>query len=122
MPHDQPDIAELVRTANEFLTNVTPRLEGQDRYFAMCSSFLLDIVQRELVEWAPLESADDRRMQAVLGEKKADRKDLAAELSGAIRAGAFDDRMDWLLEELIGHVTSKVEVSKPSYLKGATEE
>ena len=94
MPHDQPDIAELVRTANEFLTNVIPRLDGQDRYFAMCSSFLLDIVQRELVEWAPRESEDDRRLQALLGGEKTHRQDLTAALSAAIRAGQFDDRMD----------------------------
>ncbi|MDA0822264.1 MAG: DUF6285 domain-containing protein [Proteobacteria bacterium] len=121
MPHDQPDLAELVRTANEFLANVTPRLEGQDRYFAMCTSFLLDIVQRELVEWAPLETDDDQRLQALLGGNKTDVQNLTKELSAAIRAGEFDDRLDWLLEELIGHVTSKVKVSKPSYIDEATE-
>ena len=41
---------------------------------------------------------------------------LAAHLSAQIRAGEFDQGMDALLHELIGHVVAKVQVSKPGSL------
>lgn len=116
MAHDQPDIGELIRTTQEFIIDVTKNLDGQDRYYALCSSYLLEIVQRELETWGPLETDDDRRLQAILGAPPRANEELTRELSKAIREGQYDNRMDWLLEELIEHVVSKVEVTKPSYL------
>jgi hypothetical protein len=116
MAHDQPDIGELILTVQEFLTDITKNLDGQDRYYALCSSYLLEIVQRELKQWTPQKTDDDKRLQSMLGGDGLPREELTGELSMAIRAGKFDDRMDWLLGQLIEHVTSKVEVTKPSYL------
>lgn len=117
MPHDAPDLSEILRTSREFVDDITPRLDGQDRYHAMCVGYLLEIASRELEQWAPLATADDRRLQELLGGGRSRSPGaLVAELSQAIRGGEFDGRMDDLLEGLIAHVASKVSVSKPSYL------
>ncbi|MFP6781566.1 MAG: DUF6285 domain-containing protein [Gammaproteobacteria bacterium] len=116
MAHDQPDIGELILTVQEFLSQLTKKLDGQDRYYALCSSYLLEIVQRELTQWAPVETDDDKRLRSILSDNELPRSELPRALSEAIREGQFDDQMDAMLAHLIDHVTSKVEVTKPSYL------
>ena len=122
MPHDSPNVDELVRTAQEFITSITPSLAGEERYQALCATYLLDIVRRELPEWAPIETADDRRLQALLGDQPRPPDQLTTALSAAIRDGVFDQRMDELLGSLIEHVESKVAVTKPSYLSDSVDE
>lgn len=119
MPHDSPDVPELLRTAHEFVVRITGGLEGQDRYHAMCTAFLLEIAMRELEEWQPMPTADDKRLRDLLGDPERPREKLAADLCAAIRAGKFDDDMPALLDQLIRHVESKVRVAKPSYLAQA---
>lgn len=120
MAHDWPDVPNLVGTAREFIEGVTGKLDGQDRYYALCASYLLEIVERELADWAPCETADDARLRKLLdGAQNLPRDELAATLSAEIRAGRLDDRGDELLEALLSHVRSKVEVSKPSFLAGS---
>jgi hypothetical protein len=116
MAHDLPDLPELVRTSRDFIERITPKLEGEDRYHALCSTFLLEIVLRELAEWAPQASADDERLRALLDDPQHPLERLTADLSIAIRRGAFDDRMPDLLAALITHVESKVRVTKPAFL------
>jgi len=75
------------------------------------------VVQRELQEWQPLETADDARLRA-LADLAADvpRDELTARLSAQIHAGKFDTRMPELEAAMIEHVIAKVRVSKPGYL------
>lgn len=117
MAQDLPDIPELVRTANEFIERIVPKLDGQDRYHAMCTKFLLEIVERELSQWTPTLTTDDMRLMNFLGDETfANGAETIAALSAAIRTGSFDQRMEELLPVLIKHVESKVEITKPSYL------
>lgn len=118
MAHDLPNLPELIRTSREFIERVTPKLEGEDRYHALCSTFLLEIVERELAEWTPQASDDDERLRALLDDPQRPLARLTADLSAAIRSGAFDDRMPELLSALIAHVESKVRVTKPAFLDG----
>jgi len=116
MAHDLPDLPELVRTSRDFIERITPKLDGEDRYHALCSTFLLEIVLRELTEWAPQASADDERLRALLDDPQHPLERLTADLSTAIRSGAFDERMPELLTALITHIESKVRVTKPAFL------
>lgn len=118
MPHDWPELPDLVRTAREFVDGVTPRLDGQNHYHALCTSYLLGIVERELDEWGPLETADDARLRGLLGDGgTVPRTALTEALCRDIREGRFDGRMDALLDTLIEHVRAKVAVTKPSFLE-----
>lgn len=121
MAHDLPDLSELIRTSRDFIERVTPKLEGEDRYHALCSTFLLEIALRELTEWAPQASADDERLRALLDDPQRPLARLTADLSAAIRSGAYDDRLPELLPALIAHVESKVRVTKPAFLDSSPD-
>jgi hypothetical protein len=120
MPHDNPDLDEMLRTVGEFIDEIAPRLDGLDRYHALCARYLVDISRRELGEWRRAPGPDERRLEALL-DGPTPPAELAAALCARIRAGDFDTRMDELLDILIAHVTAKVQVSKPSYLGGECE-
>ncbi len=117
MAHDWPSLPETISTVREYIDDLMPRLSGIDRYHALCSLQLLDVAQRELQEWQPLETADDARLRA-LAELGAEvpRDELTARLSAQIHAGKFDARMPELEAAMLQHVIAKVQVTKPGYL------
>ncbi len=116
MLQDTPDITELVNTVHEFIDGISDKLDGQDKYFALCSMFLLEIVQRELAGWQPILTDDDQRMMNLSDQTDKPEHALAL-LSQMIRSGEFDQRLDELLPILMRHVKSKVAVTKPEYLE-----
>ncbi|MCP5198645.1 MAG: hypothetical protein H6977_01445 [Gammaproteobacteria bacterium] len=119
MAHDNPPLEEILRTVREFLVDLTPRLDGKDRYHGLVSAFLVEIVERELAgEWQHPATADDRRLRELalaLGVEPGD-EHLHAVLSRALRAGRADARMDEVLGVLIDHVVDKVRVTRPDLL------
>ena len=117
MAQDNPNVIELVQTVREFIGEITTKLEGQDRYHALCSAFLLEIAERELsAEWRALETPDDRRLKALLGDEVATDEILSA-MSRAIREGRFKARESELFDTLLQHVEAKIAVTKPSYVE-----
>ncbi len=117
MAHDTPELAEILRTVHEFIRGVMPRLQGMDRYQALCSHNLLEIALRELDEWRPLETEDDQRLRRLceVGDE-VPRDTLAPLLATRIAAGDFDTRMEELSAELLAHTIAKVRVSRPGHL------
>ena len=117
MAHDWPSLPELINTVREYIDDLTPRLQGMDRYHALCSLQLLEVVQRELHEWTPRETPDDARLR-VLGDlgHEVPRDELTARLSAQIHAGKFDQRMAELERAMLEHVMAKVRVTKPGLL------
>lgn len=114
MPHDNPDLPELIRTVREFVDGISGRLDGLDRYHAMCTLYLLDIVQRELTQWQRVPGADEARLRQWLGRTADTAPDqLIAELCERIHGGAYDGNMDALHELLLAHVLDKIAISKP---------
>lgn len=117
MAHDGPELIEILRTVREFVDDITPRLDGLDRYHALCARFLLEVAGRELATWAPRETGGDARLRALVGAPpERPMGEVLAELCAAIRAGRFDDDLDTLRETLMDHVIEKVRVSKPEAL------
>ena len=118
MAHDWPDLPELLRTVREFIDGVALKLQGVDRFHALCAIYLVEIAERELSEWEPRETVDDARLRRLARAAPAvARSELAALLCQRIRAGEFEQDMDQLLAELTAHVVAKVRVSKPSCLE-----
>ena len=118
MPHDNPDVPGLVATAREFLEDLVPRLDGLDRYHALCTVYLLEIACRELdAEWRRQDTPDDQRLRVLAGAPPGTVPDrVLTGLCRDIRAGRYDARMDELLESLTAHVIAKVKVAKPAVL------
>lgn len=115
MSQDNPAFAELLRTVREFIDDITPKLEGQDRYHGLCASYLLSITERE----GALGEAIDREEAAALAAFNGTRAPLPeawAALAGDIRRGQCDERWDELMTLVTRHVVNKVRVSKPDHL------
>lgn len=109
MDRDQPGVAEILVTVREFIDEITDRLDGIDRYHAMCSSYLLGVAQREINDGGAADAAD----VAVLAGLPQD----AAELAARLRRGEFDAELDALLPRMLEHVANKVRISKPEHLE-----
>ena len=118
MAHDWPVLPDILTTVRDFVSSVVPKLEGMDHYHALCTLYLLDVVQRELTrEWRHEETADDARLRALGGlGPEVPARELTARLAAQIRAGRFDADMQALEATLLDHVIAKVRVSKPSQL------
>ena len=117
MAQDNPNLIELIETVREFIDEIMPKLAGQDRYHALCSVFLLDIVTRELSsQWRAVETPDDQRLMSLLGEE-VPQTEILQRLSEAIRDGRFKERESELFETLLRHVEAKIAITKPSYLE-----
>lgn len=115
MPHDAPDLPEILCTVREFLDDLVTRLDGLDRYHALCSRQLLDVAGRELGEWRRTPGEDERRLAALVGGEPGD--DAARErLCREIRAGRRDEELAALLEVLLEHVAAKARVARPDHL------
>ena len=109
MDRDQPGVGEILLTVREFIDDITDRLEGIDRYHAMCASYLLAVAQREVAQGAAADAAD---AAALAGLPNA-----AAEFAARLRRGEFDAQWHELLPRMLEHVINKVRISKPEHLE-----
>lgn len=115
MSQDNPPLAEILRTVREFIDGVTPGLDGQDRYHALCTNYLLGIVEREVALGDGIDREEAAALAAFTGRSEALAAGYAA-LAREIRAGVHDERWEALAALLLGHVVNKVRVSKPDHL------
>jgi hypothetical protein len=115
MSQDNPSIPELLRTVREFIEEVTPKLAGQDRYHALCTSYLVSIVEREVELGEAIDRAELAALRAFTGRSQPLAEGYA-DLAREIRAGTHDARWDALAMLLFEHVVNKVRVSKPDHL------
>lgn len=108
MQRDAPDLPEILRSVREFIDDLTSRLAGQDRYHALCASYLLSIGERELA----LGPAFDAEEAVIFADLAQD----AATLSARLRSGALDERWDDLTARVLAHVVNNVRISRPDQL------
>lgn len=108
MQRDQPDVSEILRTVKEFVDDITEQLGGQERYHAMCASYLLAVAGRELA-LGPTLDANERSAAGAF-------PDEAAELSARLRSGELDAQWDAAFALVLDHVIHKVRISKPEHL------
>lgn len=115
MSQDLPTLPDLLRSVREFIDDITPQLDGRDRYHALCAAYLLDLAQREIALGPQLDAAEKAMLAHFIGMET----DLAhgyATLARAIRGGSLDARWDELMTLLLQHVVDKVRVTKPDHL------
>ena len=110
-PHDIPSAAELLEAVREFLeSEVLPATEGRVRFHARVAANVVAMVARELALGPGLAAAHDARLRALGVESDA-------ELAGAIRTGALDDRADEVRAAVRAAVADKLAVANPGYLR-----
>jgi len=115
MSQDLPDLPELLRTVREFIDEVTPQLDGRDRYHGLCASYLLTIAERELALGADIDAEERANLAEFIG-MEAELGHGYATLARAIRNGSLDERWDQLMTLLTRHVVNKVRVTRPDHL------
>jgi hypothetical protein len=115
MSQDRPSINDILLTVKQFLDDVGPTLQGEAKYHAQVSSYLLGICEREISLASGFETVEQQRLSAFLGEDGA-LDDLTGKLCAGIRAGEFDDQWDALLDLVLDQTVDKVRIVKPGHL------
>jgi hypothetical protein len=115
MSQDRPSINDILLTVQKFLDDTGPKLQGEAKYHAQVSSYLLGICEREL----RLAGDFDRKEAAQLTEFLGSGAPLPAmteTLCANIRAGEYDDTWDEVLNLVLAETIDKVKVVKPGHL------
>lgn len=112
-PHDRPTASELVQAVEDLLRHeVMDAVDGRVRFHVRVAANALAIVIRQMALADDQEAEHGKRL-ARLGVRDD------AELAGAIRSGALDDRYDEVLSAVRAAVSDKLAVANPRY---ATDE
>jgi hypothetical protein len=109
MPHDVPTARELVEAVREWIERDVSDGRAPNRFHARVAANVLSMVEREL-ELGPAHARAHAARLEQLGVANDD------ELAAAIRAGAFDARLDEVRELVWASVRDKLAVANPTYL------
>jgi len=118
MSQDRPSINDILLTVQKFLDDVGPKLEGESKYHAQVSSYLLGICERELRLAGDFDRKEAAALSAFLGSN-ASLDAMTAELCRNIRAGKYDGNWDQVLKMVLERTIDKVKVVKPRHLAPA---
>src|SRR6266700_3347836 len=106
MSQDRPSINDILLTVQKFLDDTGPKMQGEAKYHAQVSSYLLGICEREL----RLAGGFDREEAAELTELLGSRKplgEMTGELCENIRAGKYDKNWDQVLNMVLEQTIDK---------------
>ena len=115
LTQDRPDIPEILKTVGEFLDGVANRTSGSERYNALCATFLLKVVERELALSADAVARQWRDIQHLTGAEPSATEPYAA-FCAAARAGRLDAQWDAAVAFALHQVIDKVRVTNPDHL------
>ena len=116
MSRNWPAVDEIMTTVDEFLGAIVNRLDGRDRYDALCARYLLDVARRELSGGAEIDARELNMLEAFL-EESGSLKELQTRLGQSIRAGAYDEKWQQVFDLVLTHVINNVMVSRPDKLE-----
>ena len=116
---DRPSAAELLDSVAEYLfAELRPEVSREQRFKVLVAANVCAVVARELRAGDQPDAEDLALFGELLGREVDDPRAAAAELSRAIRSGAFDDRIRELAPRLEEHVRRKLEIARPGYDQG----
>jgi hypothetical protein len=115
MSQDRPSINDILLTVQKFLDDTGPKLEGEAKYHAQVSSYLLGICERELRLADDFDRKEAAQLSVFLGSN-APLDTMTAEFCANIRAGKYDKNWDQTLNLILEQTIDKVKVVKPRHL------
>ena len=115
MAQYRPSLDDLLRTIQAFVDGLIPTLDGEPRYHAQVSSYLLGIGERELRLAQQYDAQELEELRAFLGEDGG-LPELTEKLCTGIRAGNYDNRWDEVMNLVLDQVVRNVRIVKPSHL------
>jgi len=126
---DRPTAPELLDAmAAKLVGDVREWVPRDRRFQVLVLANLCAVIARELRAGAEPSLADVHQFAELLGEDRsapaperadAAARELAAEVTGAIRRGELDDRLDEAIPRLAEHVRRKLDVTRPGYADGS---
>ena len=117
MFNDPPNVSELLLTVREYIEQLLPDLNRQEKYHGLCCTYLLDVVMRELEGLPNIDDQNNNRLKALLNNKdELSEAEIMSSLCASMRRGEQDGNLDQLLVLLTNHVSEKVRVSNPDHL------
>jgi hypothetical protein len=112
---DRPSISDILLTVKKFLDDTAAKLDGEAKYHAQVSSYLLGICERELGHSVEYDVAEQARIAAFLG-RDGSLATLTEALCHDIRSGRLDDRWDETLDLVLANTIDKVKIVRPGVL------
>jgi hypothetical protein len=115
MSQDRPSINDILLTVQKFLDDIGPKLQGEAKYHAQVSSYLLGICERELRLAGDFDRKEAAQLTEFLGSD-APLDTMTGELGANIRAGEYDKNWDQVLNLVLEQTIDKVKVVRPGHL------
>jgi hypothetical protein len=115
MSQDRPSINDILLTVQKFLDDTGPKLQGEAKYHAQVSSYLLGICERELRLAGDFDRKEAASLSAFLSSD-APLPAMTEALCANIRAGKYDGQWDEVLNLVLAETIDKVKVVKPGHL------
>jgi hypothetical protein len=115
MSQDRPSINDILLTVQKFLDDTGPKLQGEAKYHAQVSSYLLGICERELRLAGDFDRKEAAQLTEFLGSD-APLDTMTGELGANIRAGEYDKNWDQVLNLVLEQTIDKVKVVRPGHL------
>ena len=115
MSQDRPSINDILLTVQKFLDDTGPKLQGEAKYHAQVSSYLLGICERELRLAGDFNRKEAAQLTEFLGSGVA-LDEMTGALCKNIRAGKYDNNWDQVLNMVLEQTIDKVRVVKPGHL------
>ena len=115
MSQDRPSINDILLTVQKFLDDTGPKMQGEAKYHAQVSSYLLGICERELRVAGDFDRKEAAQLSEFLGAPKP-LAEMTGELCENIRAGKYDNNWDRVLNMVLEQTIDKVKVVRPGHL------
>ncbi len=115
MNQDQPDIQEILRSVIAYIEDVAQRSGGSERYDALCASYLLGAVARELTLGPEQVRVQTEKLTA-LTNTSGSLPELYKVFCRHVRVGGYDETWNEAFEFALQQTIDKVAVSNPQHL------
>lgn len=130
---DRPTALELIDAVRGFLeTDVLPELSGRKQFHTRVAINVLNILARELENEEEAARSEWERLDRLLGNAgdppssldalRTAIRELNVDLSGQIREGLLDERLEEVARVIADSVDDKLRIANPGYARGSKEE
>lgn len=116
MSQYSPSLDNLLLTVEQFLVQLTPSLQGDQKYKSQVSAFLLGVCRRELTAGGSNDFKDLAICNALTGCESATPLEGRRLLCARIRDGALDQRFDDVVNALLERTRDDVAIVQPNHL------
>ena len=109
------DTSELLKTVQQYVSEIGAKLKGGDKYNALVAAYLLSICERE-VRLGPFFDIKEKKDIIQFLKSGGSLEDLQRILCEGIREGKYDENWNELLDLILAQTVNSVAVVRPDHL------